>query len=64
MELLSIFRDFESFSSSTREKPQSFMKLSLRLNVHTIHPKFCVILVFSILFRADRVDRMHIGTQG
>ncbi len=34
----------------------------LRPNVHTIHAKFYVI--FLILFRADRVDSMHIGTQG
>ncbi len=33
-------------------------------NVHTIHPKFYVLLVISILFRADKVDSMHIGTQG
>ncbi len=37
---------------------------SLRHNVHTIHPKFYVLLVISILFRADRVDSMHIGAQG
>ncbi len=35
--------------------------MSLRPNVHTIHPKVYVILVNSILFREDS---MHIGTQG
>ncbi len=33
--------------------------------MHSIHPKFCDISTFSILFRADMLDSsMHIGTQG
>ncbi len=52
------------FKTRRRLLLHALVTLCLRLNVHNIHPKFCVILVFSILFRADRVDSMHIGTQG
>ncbi len=36
----------------------------LRPNVHTIHPEFYVIVIIFNTIRADRVDSMHIGTQG
>ncbi len=38
--------------------------VSLHPIVHTIHPKLYVILVIFNIFRADRVDSMHIGMQG